>query len=326
MDRRVFFQIMSVSVIGQPFRARAQNGGVKRIGYMTAQSHEGGLNPLAEAFRQGLADRGWREGKDVVIEYRRSGGKTDVATTQAMELANSGVDVIVAAGANSYDVAYKAGIKTPVVFCAHGDPIGVGHAVSLAHPGGNMTGLSFFQAGLTDKKLDLLLAVAPNTKRVGVLWDPTPLIAVSTHRSIEEAIKRRGLDPVSVKVLAVWEFGSAVERLKDETDAVFIVGSPLLYFNSKTLVSLINKSMIPSVFPFLEDAQNCALLVYAPDQRDLYRRCSIYVDKILKGADPAGLPIEQPTKYKMVVNLHAAKEIGVDIPIYLIAMADQVVD
>lgn len=326
MRRRDLVSLLSSFLVVQPHRVTAQRQSRRRIGYIGGFPALDQGAVLTKSFLEGLAQYGWIAGKNIDIDFRWANARVDVAKTLAAELLNSGSELIVAPVAGAYDGASQATSTTPIVFCSHGDPIGLGHAKTLARPGGNMTGLSFYQAELSEKKLDLLLKVAPWSRQIGVIWDPKQPVTHSTRASVESAITNRGIKPLFAEIGDADDIQKNVNPLLDQVQSVFIIGSPLTFRCNELLAGLMIGSKMPAIFPFIEDAGRGALIVYAPDLSDLYRRCGGYVDRILRGASPADLPIEQPTKFSMMVNLRTADSIGIKLPDTLIAMADHVID
>jgi len=286
-----------------------------------------GDNPLTLALRDGLRERGWIESSNIILHTRWTEGKQDRAQAMAAELVSMGVAVIVAPSAGSYEEARRATSSIPIVFCTHGDPIGTGHVASLARPGGNMTGLSLLQDVVNEKKIEILFEAVPTIRRLGVLLNPSVATAATNTKAVEHALQRLNRTAVLVDVRTEDDLDGAFEKLrKEKADALFVIGSAFMYLHRYELSRLALQHQLPSMFPFIENAQAGGLMTYAPDLPDNYRRCAGYVDKILRGANPADLPIEQPTVFKLVINTRTAAALGVMIPPTLLARADEVIE
>jgi putative tryptophan/tyrosine transport system substrate-binding protein len=297
---------------------------VPRIGYLI------GTSPTAnaarfEAFRQGLRDLGYIEGQNLIIEYRYAEGKVDRLPDLAAELVRLKVDAIFASSTASVQAAKKATTTVPIVSVS-GDPVGLGLVASLARPGGNVTGLANFTSELAGKRLELLKEVVPRVSRVAVLWNPDSSSSTLRMRETEAAAPSLGikLQPVDVREPNDFEHAFAALK-KDRADALFPLRSPLIGSQVKRIVELAAKNRVPGMYDASEFAEAGGLMSYGTMLADLDRRAASYVDKILKGAKPADLPVEQPTKFEFVINLEAAKQIGLNIPANVLARADKVI-
>ena len=297
-----------------------------RIGFLSSASVEQ-FSPLYDAFRQGLRERGYFEGQNITIEARWAHGKTSQLQTLAAELVAQRVDVIVATGGTSSALAAKQATATiPVVFTAGGDLVKVGLIESLAQPGGNLTGLSLLTVELAGKRLQLLKETFPKLKRVGILGNPDhPAYAIQV-RETEEAAKTLGLQLHFAEARHANELDSAFLALRErDVSALLVQSHPLFFADRKRIVDLAAKSRFPAIYESREFAQAGGLMSYGTNFNDVYGRAAIFVDKILKGARPADLPVEQPTKFEMVVNLKTAKRLGLTILPNVLARADQVI-
>ncbi len=301
---------------------------VPRLGYLSA------LKPAREsarsdAIRLALRELGYIEGQNIAIEHRYTEGKRDRAPELAAELVRLKVDIIVVAGGDAWIRAAKNATKTiPIVMVGAGsDPVEAGHVESLARPGGNVTGITNLSRELGGKRLELLKEVVPKLTRVAVLYDPA---APSPALEVKEVL------PVAARVLRLtlqpWEVRSAdgFDRVfaalsKERPDGLYLTEAPLMFANQKRTIGFALKSRLPSVYSRREDVEAGGLMSYGADIADSYRRVAYYVDKILKGAKPADLPVEQPTKFELAINLKTAKQIGVTIPPNVLARADKVI-
>jgi putative ABC transport system substrate-binding protein len=320
MNRRAFVTGLG-ALLAVPLVAEAQQAGkVYRIGFLRT-----GHPPRAwvEALQQGLRVRGYIDGQNVVIEYRSSEGSFDELPRLASELVQFNVDVILAAGAPAAFAARSATAKVPIVFAHVYDPVEIGLVTSLAHPGGNVTGLSQISADLGGKRLGLLKELLPKLRRVAILWHPSNLTNLSQKKGVEVAARTVGVDTKSVPVQDPNHFGSAFEDARG-VDALMQMDDPLFATHFRQLAELAVRSGLPAIAGLREYVDAGGLMSYGADFGDLYRRAATYIDKILKGAKPADLPIEQPSK--LVINLKTAKALGLTIPRSLLLRADQVIN
>src|ERR671924_626211 len=295
----------------------------------------GGRNqPHLEAFKQGLRERGYTEGKNIILDYRYAEGKVDRLPSLAAELVQLRVDVIVTTSGNSARAATEATKTIPIVLTTGADPVKTGLAESLARPGRNVTGLSIIEEDLSGKRVELLKETFPKMTRLGYLWNPVAVSysaggTTSGNLSYDEAKKAAesvGVQLLSYKVGALAEIEKAfAEMPKVRPHALLVVQSPLMTLNSKRIVELALEHRLAGMYPTNQFAQEGGLIAYGPVIADLYRRAATYVDKILKGASPAELPIEQPTKFELVINLRTAKQIGLTIPPNVLARAEKVI-
>ena len=292
-----------------------------RIGFLRP-----GQPPRAfvEAFQQGLRARGYIDGRNVVIEYRFTDGSFDELPGLAAELVRFNVDVILAAGAPAAFAARSATAKVPIIFVHVYDPVEIGLVTSVAHPGGNVTGLSQTSADLGGKRLELLKELVPKLKRIAILWHPANLTNLVQKKSVEVAARTTGVEIKSVPVQDPSQFGSAFEEARG-VDALMQMDDPLFTTHRRQLAELAVRSRLPAIYGIRPIVDAGGLMFYGADSRDLYRRAATYTDKILKGAKPADLPIEQPTKYELVINLKTAKALGLTIPQTLLLRADQII-
>ena len=296
------------------------------IGWLNSDSRESSGQYLT-AFKEGLAALGWKEGSQLVIEERWADGRHARLQSLAEELAAKKPAVIVAGPTQSVPAAAKAAPKTPIVIATGSDPVAQGLVKSLARPGGMITGLTNFNASITEKILELLLAAAPKVKRVGFLGDST----IRQHATYMEAVRRSAVqysvEARFAKVASPEEIEPAVSRLaKDGAQALVVMLSPILRVERRRIAKLALAQRWPVVAGAREFAEAGALLSYSADALANYRRAAYYVDRILKGAKPGDLPIEQPTKFELVVNMKTAKALGITIPQSILVRADKVIE
>src|SRR5262245_18660224 len=286
----------------------------------------GGRNqPHLEAFKQGLRERGYTEGKNIDFEYRYAEGREDRLPELAAELVQLKVDVMVVTADISAQAAQQATKTIPIVV-ATGDPVTWGLAASLAKPGGNVTGLSVLLADLSGKRVEILRETFPKLTRLATLWNPTPKVATPVFKETSAAAQALSLQLHSFEVETLQDIERALAEIsKLRSSALLVLLSPLVTLHSKRIVQLALKQHLPGMYPTRQFAEEGGLMAYGPIIGDLYRRAATYVDKILKGAKPAELPVEQPMKFELVINLNAAKDIEVTITPNVLARADKVI-
>jgi putative ABC transport system substrate-binding protein len=318
----------SCSVLFIAFCARAQAqqpAKIPRIGFLNASSPFS--SPARrEAFRQGLRALGYIEGQNIVLEYRYAEGKLDRLPALATELVRLKVDVIVTAGGISTRRAKEATVTIPIVMTQDIDPVGNGFIASLARPGGNITGLSTLGPEISGKQLELLKEVVSKLSRVAVLGTSANPGTRQASKEAELAAGVLRLQLQDLDVLSPKDIETAFRAAsKGRADAILVLISSVLNSHRTQVVDLSVKSRVPVIYPFPEFVEAGGLMSYGVSFTDLYRRAAIYVDKILKGAKPADLPVEQPTKFELVINLKTAKQIGLTIPPNVLARADRVI-
>ena len=331
MDRRRFVGGITFGLLAAPLAAEAQQAAkVPRIGYLSAATLA--ANPrLPEAFRQGLRDLGYVEGRNVVIEYRDAEGKLERLPALAAELVALKVDVIVAAaGTPPALAAQQATGILPIVFIGVGEPETSGLVTSLARPGGNVTGLSMLASELVGKCLERLKQAVPGASRVAFLWQPGAM-GERTERDLLKAaeVAARALG-VQLQVVGARGPADIDRAFSDMTrarvSALTVLSTSMFSSERRRLLDLAAKNRLPTVFPWREYVDAGGLMSYGPDLTDMFRRAATYVDKILKGTKPGDLPVEQPTKFELVINLKTAKALGLTIPQSLLLRADQVIE
>ncbi len=328
MPRRTFLGVIASGLLAAPRAAGAQQAAkVPRIGYLGANP---AANPhLPEAFRQGLRDLGYVEGRTVVIEYRDAEGKLERLPALAAELVALKVDVILAGGTPGALAAMQATRTAPIVFVGAADPVTSGLVTSLARPGGNVTGLSILLPELVGKNLEQLKQAVPGVSRVAVLWQPggyPERTEKDMLKGAEVAGRALGVRLQFVEARGPADFDRAFSDMtRARAGALTVLASNMFFGERRRLVDLAAKTRLPAVYSYRESVDAGGLMSYGASFADLYRRAATYVDKILKGAKPADLPVEQPTKFELVINLKAAKALGLTIPQSLLQRADEVI-
>jgi putative ABC transport system substrate-binding protein len=301
---------------------------IPRIGYLS-QFDPARESSRTEAIRLSLRERGHIEGQNLATEYRYAAGKLDRFPELAAELVRLKVDIIVVAAGTTYVRAAKNATKTiPIVMVGVGsDPVRAGFVESFARPGGNVTGLTALNTELGGKRLELLKEAVTKVARIAVLYDPATQQAVVEVKEVLPAVARSlklTLQPWEVRTSDGFEKVFAATG-KQRSDGLYVTSSPLMVTNQKRIVGLALKSRLPSVYTRRDDVEAGGLMSYGADLADIYRRAAVYVDKILKGAKPADLPVEQPVKFEFIINLKAAKQIGLTIPPNVLVRADRVI-
>ena len=326
MNRRAFVVGLGV-ILAMPLVADAQQAGkVWRIGVLDTTSPSLNTTNL-DAFRQGLRELGYVEGQSFVIEYRWAEGRPERFPSLASELVRLKVDLIVTRGTPAVLAAKKATGSIPIVMATSADPAGFGVVSGLARPGANVTGLSTIAIELAGKRVELLKEAIPRIARIALLANMSSPASAHQWRQIEGAARSLGLEPQLLDVRAPADFARAFDTaIKQRADAIIVANDTLTQNNFKRIVDLSAKHRRPSIFASREFVDAGGLMAYGPGFKDLYRRAATYVDKILKGAKPADLPVEQPTKFELVINLKTAKALGLTIPPSLLARADQVIE
>ena len=326
MNKKIGFFMLATVILAFIHLAEAQQPKkVPRIGFLG--SSVSASPARIEAFRQGLRELGYVEGKNIVIEWRYAEGKPERTSELATELVRLKVDLIVSAGgAPTTRAAKEATVTIPIVMAQDGDPVGTGFVASLARPGGNITGLSTLHPEISGKQLELLKETVPRLSRVAVLGTSTRPGTAQQLRETELAAEAFGVKLQYLDILSPKDFEAAFQAAaKGRAEAVLVLGGPLFTFQRTQVVDLAVKNRLPAIYPSPEFVEAGGLMTYSVSRTDLHRRAATYVDKILKGAKPADLPVEQPMKFEFVINLKAAKQIGLTIPPNVLVRADKVI-
>jgi putative ABC transport system substrate-binding protein len=325
MKRRAFIGTMAGGLLASPLVAQAQQAGkVYRVGFLGNSTAALEAN-LVGPFREGLRDLGYVEGRNVLIEYRWAEGKYERFPALIAELAALKVDVIVAAGTPAALAVKKATTSIPLVMVAVGDPVGVGLVASLARPGGNITGLTSIAAELEGKRLELLREVIPKLSYIAVLWNPASPFSVVAEKEVQAAAQVLRMRVQSLGVRAPEELEDAFAAIvRERPGALLVLADRLFLHNRARIVNFEAKHRLPGVYAYRELVEAGGLMSFGPSYAGMHRRAAYYVDKILKGSKPADLPVEQPTTFELVINLKAAKALGLTIPSSVLQRADQI--
>ena len=314
--------LLAVSLLAAPFAAEGQRAGkVYRVGYLVAVR-----TPLDEAFREGLRELGYLEGQNLLIEYRNADGRYDRLPELAAELVRLKPDLIVVITGPGTQAVKQATTTIPIVMLGVVNPVEAGLVRSLAHPGGNVTGLSTQQTELFPKALQLLKEMIPKLSRLAWLWNPTNRAAVAAWKDIQAPAQTMGVALRSVEVRTADDFDSAFSQMiQERPDAVFVGADHVLLTARARIVEFTVKNRLPAFYGQKQYVEAGGLMFYGPDRRQMYRRAAYFVDRILKGAKPADLPVEQPMRFELVINLKTAKALGLTIPPSILVLADEVI-
>ena len=323
MNRKITVLTLCAMLLALCVSAQAQQSGkIPRVGILFIGGRD---QPHLQSFKQGLHELGYAEGKNIKLEYKYAEGKEERLDELAAEFVREKVDVIITTASVSALAARKATQIIPIVMTS-GSPIETGLAKSLARPGGNVTGLTVMVSDLSGKRLEILKETLPKMIRVGVLWTPREVEAKRGFAETEAAAKAFSLKIHSAQVNTRSDFERAFAEIsKAHVDGLDVILSPLATLNSKHIVELATKYRLPGMYATRQFAEEGGLMAYGPLIGDLYRRAATYVDKILKGAKPEDLPVEQPTKFEFIINLKTAKQIGLTIPPTVLFQADKVI-
>jgi putative tryptophan/tyrosine transport system substrate-binding protein len=323
--KSLLFWLLTVILLTTAIPAEAQPGKVPRIGFLITSS-PAAIAPRMDAFRQGLHEHGYVEGKNIVIEPRYADGKFDQLPALAAELVRLKVDVIVTSGPTATRPAKGATSTIPIVMTFDDDPVGSGFVTSLARPGGNITGLSTLSPEISGKQLELLKEILPKLARVAVVGTSTRQGTAQSLKEMEPAAGALVLKLQYIDIENPKDIESAFRAAtKERADALLVLQSPVFNSQRAQIADLALKSRLPATYPRREFVEDGGLMSYGVSISDLDRRAASYVDKILKGAKPTDLPVEQPTKFELVINLKTAKQIGLTIPPNVLARADRVI-
>ena len=323
MNKKIAVLLLSILLLGQCFSAEAQTQrNVPHLGYLATDSHA----PTLETFREGLGSFGYVEGKTILIDWRFAEDKPDRYPALAGELVGLKLDVIVAANSLALKALKRATTTIPIVIASYGgDPVADGVVESFARPGGNITGVIGLSQDLSGKQVELLKETIPKLARVGVIWNPDDSGAQSSWDATQAAAKSLGLQIIPLEMRVAGDFEKLTEAATRRIDAILVLRGGVSYLLRKRIVALAQQRKLPGIYYAAEFVEAGGLMSYASNNEAQYRRAAYYVDKILKGAKPGDLPIEQPTKFELVINLKTAKQIGLTIPPNVLARADRVI-
>jgi putative ABC transport system substrate-binding protein len=325
--RRAFIGTLAGGLLAAPLAAEAQEAGkVPRIGFLWGTSPSDRPH-LLDAFRQGLRELGWVEGQNIVVDHRYAEGRFDRLPDLAAELVRLKVDIIVAQPVPAVAAAKNATETIPIVMISGGDPVVLGFVASLARPGGNVTGSSYgvgFE--IVGKQLELLKETVPKVRRVAILSNPANPSQPGAIKEVNVAARSLGVQLQLLEARGPNDFDGAFAAMATErVGALLVLAESLFVLHRTRLADLAARRRLPAAYGFREHVEAGGLMSYGPSVRDLHRRAATYVDKILKGAKPADLPVEQPTKFELVINLKTAKALGLTIPPSLLQRADEVI-
>ena len=325
MERRAFLGTLAGGLIAAPFAEAQPAGKVPRIGFFGPPPGSGGQ--LVQSFRHGLRDLGYIEGQNIMIEYRWTDVDPRHFEALAAELVRLRIDVLVASVTPVILAAKRATTTIPIVMANAADPVASGFVASLARPGGNVTGLSRFVPDVVGKELELLAHAVPGVPRIGVLVNPDNGLHAEMLRRAQHEAPALGVDLEIAEARAPDHFGAAVDGLRRKrVGAVLVLGDGMFFLNRARLGDVLLQTRLPSMFGNTEHVEAGGLMAYSASSRDKYRRAAHFVDRILKGAKPADLPVEQPTKFELIINLKTAKALRLTIPPSLLQRADQVIE
>jgi len=327
VQRREFITLLGGAAALWPIAARGRQPAdrMRRIGFL-GPAPAANYAPRVDALRAGLRDLGYVEGKNIVIEFRWA-ERVEQLPEMAAELVRMKVDIIFASSSTYVEPARQATKTIPIVFAVHADPVGLRHVASLARPGGNITGLSMLLTDLVAKELEIFKEAVPQTTRIGILWNPTTPSHRPAVQAVEAVGEKLGVQLLLVPARTVEDFEGAFSTMTRERMGGFlVVASPLSMSQRAPLAELALKHGLPGVFGTRENVEAGGLMSYGADLNDLYRRAALYVDKILKGVKPADLPVEQASKYELIINLKTANALGLAIPESLLLRADEVIE
>jgi putative tryptophan/tyrosine transport system substrate-binding protein len=324
--RREFITLLGGAAAAWPLATRAQQAGkLPTIGVLGAATPSVWA-PWVAVFVQRLRERGWIEGRTIAIEYRWAEGRTERAAEIAAEFVRLKVDVMLTSGTANVIAAKQATAVVPIVFVLAGDPVVTGFVASLARPGGNVTGLSIQGPDLAGKRLEVLREVVPGLRRLAIMANVGLPEVDLEMREVQATAKMLGLEIKPLEIRRVEDIVLAFEALKGGANALYVVGDPLTGTNRMRINIMALAARLPTMGNFREFVDAGGLMSYGPNFPDLFRRAAVYVDKILRGAKPGDLPVEQPTKFDLVINLTTAKAFGLDVPPSLLATADEVIE
>ena len=325
MRRREFITFLGGAAAAWPLAARAQQAGklptIGILGVATASA----WSPWVAAFVQRLHEFGWIEGHTIAIEYRWAEGRSERFAEIASEFIRLKVDVIVTAGA-AVIAAKQATRVIPIVFAVASDPVGSGLVASLARPGGNVTGLSVQATELVGKRVELLREIVPGLRTLAIIVNVGYPAAVREMAEVQTTARALGLNVAEVKVQRAEDIAPAIEATRGHTEALYVCTDPLTDANRVRIATIALGARLSTMSGFREDGEVGPLIFYGPNVPDLFRRAAEFVDKIIRGAKPSDIPVEQPTKYELVINLKTAKALGLTVPPTLLGRADEVIE
>ena len=324
IGRRQFISVFGGGMVARPLAVFAQQAGkLPNIGFLGPNASL--WSPWTAAFVERLRQLGWIEGRTVTIEYRWSEGRPERVAEAAAEFVRLKVDVIVATG-SAVPALKQATSIIPIVFAMSIDPVGGGLVASLARPGGNVTGLSIQENDSAGKRLELLRKVVPGLRRLAIMLDVGYPEAVLEMQGVQAAGQTLGVEVAPLEIRKAEDIAPAIETLKAQADALYVAADALVSANRTRIITLALSARLPTIFTNRDYVQAGALMSYGPNNADMLRRSADLVDKILRGANPGDIPVEQPTRFDLTVNLTTAKALGLTIPKSFLALADEVIE
>jgi putative ABC transport system substrate-binding protein len=328
VKRREFITLIGGAAAAWPLAAGAQQPTMPVLGFVSFAQREATLQASwYEAFHDGLRDHGWVPGRNLLIEYRFADDKPDRLAALVQDLVRLKLDAIFVPTRPALPAVRTATTTIPIVFVSLGDPVAEGWVASLARPGGNLTGVAGLSPDLAGKRLELLRELAPSLSKVAVLWNPANSAEELAVKVTETAARSLGMSLIVEHAGSPGEFRRAIAAIaQSDAKSIVVLPDPMFLANREQLVALIRQSRLPAIYMETGFVAAGGLISYGPNFTELFRRAAAYVDKILKGAKPGDLPVEQPTKFELVINLKTAKALGIEVPPTLLARADQVIE
>jgi putative ABC transport system substrate-binding protein len=326
MRRRDVITLLGTAAAAWPLAARAQQPGKLPLVGVLGSASESSQHDLVAGFTRRLRDLGWIEGRTIAFQFRWAEGRADRADEIAAEFARLRVSVIVTSAAVNVLAAKRAAPSTPIVFAVATDPVGSGLVASLARPGGTITGSSSQGADSSGKQVELLREMIPGLRRIGVIANAGTLGAVEEMHAFEAAARTLGYEPASFELRGADDIAPAFDALKGKVDALDVVPDGLTVANRVRIITLALAARVPAIYGHRDFPEVGGLMSFGPSLPDLYRRAADFVDKILRGTKPADIPVEQPTKFDIVINLTTAKALGLTVPPTLLAIANEVIE
>ena len=324
MNRRELIASLGGAALTWPLAARAQTGRIPIVGFLGAAT-PAAWSRWTAAFVRRMRELGWNEGRTVAIEYRWADGHSERFAGIAAEFVRLKVDVIVTVGAAVHAVK-EATSTIPIVFAVAPDPLGSGFVSSLSRPGGNVTGISNQSADLTGKRFEVLRELFPNVRRIAILADLGNPASVLELSEVDAKARALGFAPVTTELRGAGDLEKAFEPLKDTADAVYVISDPLVLSQRNRINALALGARLPTMYGVRDYVEADGLMSYGPNYANLFSRAGDFVDKILRGANPGDLPVEQPTKFELIINLKTAKALGLTIPESFLLRADEVIE
>jgi putative ABC transport system substrate-binding protein len=326
VKRREFITLLGGAAVARPLAARAQQlEKARKLGFLGAATSSVGT-PWLAALVQRLGELGWVEGRNLHIDVRWAEGRNDRATEIAVEFARADLDLIVTWATGPALAVKRATSKIPVVFALATDPLGSGLVASLARPGGNVTGMSVVNLDLVGKRVELLREIVPDLRRLAVLANIGVTDSAFELREATKAAETLGLNTTAVEIKSSADIAPALDAIKAQPQALFVVGDPLTFTNRTQIIAWAQTQRLPAMYAIREFVAAGGLMSYGTNFPSLFRRAAEFTDKILRGAKPADIPVEQPTKFDLVINLKTARALGVTVPEKLLVLADEVIE